>query len=159
MSEYSEIEIQTAKNMLKKGYKWIIRNKDLLYAFRSKPCKRLGGSWYSNTEVGLNVCYCVPIFENIKNSDSEPTSLANIVNPSPLDETEKRYLSAVIRPFKFDIWFIRKVNSKKKYGYQQIVISTIDDSDDIVLPLFKKDTMYKGMEADHFYKLDELGIE
>ena len=75
-----------------------------------------------------------------------------------LDEVEKRYLSAVIRPFKDYVWFIRKVNSEKNYGYQKIVIDLIDDSEQIALPLFKEDTMYKGMEVDKEYTVKELGL-
>ena len=40
MTNYSDIEIQTAKNMLKKGYKWIARDESgSLFAYTDKPRK------------------------------------------------------------------------------------------------------------------------
>ena len=40
--KYSEIEIQTAKNLLAKGYEWIARDEDdALYAFKTKPRIRM----------------------------------------------------------------------------------------------------------------------
>ena len=75
-----------------------------------------------------------------------------------LSNTEKKYLSAVIKPFRDKVDFICKVNTIKKYGYQNIVIGIGDSSTDIYLPPFKSETMYKGMKAGHEYTLEELGI-
>lgn len=71
-----------------------------------------------------------------------------------LDETEKRYLKAVIRPFKDKISFI----SKKTYdGICYIYIGAIGDT--ILLPKFKEGTMYNGMEDNKNYTLKELGLD
>lgn len=70
-----------------------------------------------------------------------------------LDEKEKEYLSSVIKPFRNEVTYIVKDgNSTKEY----IVINLKDES--IYLPYFKKDTMYKNMEANKEYTLEKLGI-
>ena len=75
-----------------------------------------------------------------------------------LDEAEKRYLRGVIRPFRDKVEFIKKLiffNGKAK-----ITIKIKNDGSTwyIGLPLFRKDTMYKGMEEDKEYTLEELGL-
>nr|DAW91324.1 MAG TPA: PROTEIN I, ELECTRON TRANSPORT [Bacteriophage sp.] len=72
-----------------------------------------------------------------------------------LDEAEKRYLKAVIRPFKDKIIYISKeIDFSREY---YIYIDLDDDS--ICLPNFKKGTMYNGMEEDKEYTLKELGLD
>lgn len=74
-----------------------------------------------------------------------------------LDDAERKYLSAVIRPFRDNICAISKLrelngtcewlnfNSKDEYGRFD-------------LPNFKAGTMYKGMENGRTYTLEELGL-
>lgn len=71
-----------------------------------------------------------------------------------LDKKEKEYLSAVIKPFKSRVAYIKRAffNEKKEWIY----ISLGNDS--ISLPNFEKDTMYKGMELNKGYTLEELGL-
>ena len=71
-----------------------------------------------------------------------------------LDEEEKEYLSAVIKPFKNRVDCIKKIDL---IGIEFIYICLNDDSLD--LPSFKKGTMYKGMKLDKRYTLEELGLE
>lgn len=71
-----------------------------------------------------------------------------------LDEEERAYLSAVIRPFKKCRVRIRK----GEYAGEEY-ISILIGLDITVLPYFKKGTMYKGMEAHKDYTLKELGLE
>ena len=81
--------------------------------------------------------------------------------PKPiLDEKEKKYLSAVIKPFRN-----RVINIKKESGYSieciKITLNPLKvmTADDIVyLPNFIKWSMYKGMETDKEYTLEELGL-
>lgn len=75
-----------------------------------------------------------------------------------LDEAEKRYLRGVIRPFRDKVEFIKKFIFSN--GKAKITIKTNNDGSTwyIGLPLFKKDTMYKGMEEDKAYTLEELGL-
>lgn len=71
-----------------------------------------------------------------------------------LDKKEEEYLSAVIKPFKSRVAYIKRAffNEKKEWIY----ISLGNDS--ISLPNFEKDTMYKGMELNKGYTLEELGL-
>ena len=73
-----------------------------------------------------------------------------------LDATEKRYLAGVIRPFKNRVEYINKqqscVNKNQKF------IGIILEKDTLILPYFTEGTMYKGMETDRNYTLEELGL-
>lgn len=71
-----------------------------------------------------------------------------------LDETEKEYLKAVITPFRDKVKGIIKEECKNK---QYIAIDIKDDSS-IDLPVFDKDTMYRGMKAGYTYTLEKLGL-
>lgn len=72
-----------------------------------------------------------------------------------LDKVEKEYLSAVVKPIR------DKIENIKKYRYgsddEYIVIDFIDEGC-LVFPFFEAGTMYKGMEEDRIYTLDELGL-
>ena len=79
-----------------------------------------------------------------------------------LNDAEKKYLSAVIKPFRGKVIYICKVdfvNFDNPEGcvYQRIVI-VLDNSPEVVLPLFKAGTIYKGMVAGHVYILEDLGL-
>ena len=155
MTKYSEIEIETAKNMLKSGFNWLARNKDgKLFVYSVKPIKA-DTVWYP---IGSCDCVCnyVPIFQSIHFGDKEPVSLAAIVNPQILDDAERRYLSAVIRPFRNKVLYIRK-GRLGDVNVEYISIQFIK-CDFICLPNFKSGTMYKGMEPDRGYTLEELGL-
>jgi hypothetical protein len=75
-----------------------------------------------------------------------------------LNDAEKKYLSAVIKPFRDRVEFICKLNSLERYGFQCIDIRFTDESIDMELPIFKSGTMYKGMEFGKEYTLEELGL-
>ena len=73
--------------------------------------------------------------------------------PKILDDVEKAYLSAVIKPFREEVETIEKTSFS---GYEQLQIS---DGDTVMaFPCFEKGTMYKGMEKDRDYTLKELGL-
>ena len=72
-----------------------------------------------------------------------------------LDDEEKEYLNAVIRPFKNRISNIVKRNFDSEKSYIVIHIN----SESFYFPYFKKGTMYEGMEADKQYTLKELGLD
>jgi len=86
-----------------------------------------------------------------------------------LDDAEKRYLSAVIRPFRNKVKYITKISCELIGGpsdYYFIIIGFVDEYfdmrfpsfSDMRFPSFSKDTMYKGMQLDHKYTLEELGL-
>ena len=72
-----------------------------------------------------------------------------------LDEKEKEYLSAVIRPFKGKVDYIKKFDITGK----EFICIYLKNNEDIDFPYFKKETMYKGMKLDKRYTLKELGLD
>lgn len=73
-----------------------------------------------------------------------------------LDETEKKYLTEVIRPFRKRIQFIQKRKEITEINpYIRIVI---EGNYKIVFPYITNKTMYKGMEVNKKYTLKELGL-
>lgn len=78
--------------------------------------------------------------------------------PNILEDAEKAYLSAVIKPFRKRIKYIKRMDNIFVNGnqYQFLCISLTNDY--FRLPLFKQGTMYKGMEANKRYTLEELGL-
>lgn len=79
-------------------------------------------------------------------------------NDEILDSTEKKYLAAVIKPFKDKVEYIIKEDTN--IGRQHIRIKYNDglDFEWMKLPDFKLDTMYVGMQPDKEYTLKELGL-
>ena len=155
MTKYSDIEIQTAKNLMEHGYKWLVRTESgRLYAHSAKPGK-LCGAWWS-TMRSEYVCSYVPIFQNIHSNDKEPVSLESIVHPHVLDDAEKRYLKDVIRPFRDQVESICKGCSD--FSGKEFIVICSKNGDGSVLPWFEPGTMYKGMERGRRYSLKELGL-
>ena len=76
-------------------------------------------------------------------------------NKPILDDVEKEYLSAVIRPFKDRVKYIRKYDCP----IREFIEIGISNDATIAFPNFKKGTMYKGMEANKEYTLKELGLD
>ena len=80
-----------------------------------------------------------------------------------LDEEEKKYLSAVIKPFRDQVIYIKKIDMylgcNKNAEY---ILGELGNEDDVVdtfsLPCFPKGSMYKGMETNKKYTLEELGL-
>ena len=73
-----------------------------------------------------------------------------------LDDAEREYLSAVIKPFRDRVKSISKHESLEK----EWVTITMEKGrlDDFDLPRFPKGTMYKGMEPNKEYTLKELDL-
>ena len=150
MAKYSDIEIQTAETLLKEGYKWLKANPvGTIVAYEIKPIKNP-----TKYVPGKIVCTaCVPIFKNVTWKDDEPTSLESIVHPPIPDDAERRYLSAVIRPFRNKVEYIEKVDvACEEYIHIQLNKAWA------FLPHFRTGTMYKGMKPNHGYTLEELGL-
>ena len=81
-----------------------------------------------------------------------------------LDDEEREYLAAVIKPFRNDVRYIVKHRSITPFGNFEHIEGIASDmySDDIsyffILPRFKNGTKYKGMEPDKRYSIEELGL-
>ena len=76
-----------------------------------------------------------------------------------LDEEEKKYLSAVIKPFRKEETTIMKRKEYSGCEFVRIAIEWKEGSIDYIeFPSFEKGTMYKGMELNKEYTLEELGL-
>ena len=111
--------------------------------FRASECGFVGlrFPWYESKEMF---------------SDKFLDQEINITVPEILDDVEKRYLSAVIRPFRKRVDSIIKISDPLSYDKEYIFIKL--DEDSVSLPYFKIGTMYQGMELDRPYTLKELGL-
>lgn len=74
-----------------------------------------------------------------------------------LNKAEKEYLRAVIQPFKEDIISI-KLRKASSFGKVFIYIE-LKNCDSIILPSFKKKSMYKNMILNKEYSLEELELD
>lgn len=77
-----------------------------------------------------------------------------------LDDVEKRYLESIFRPFKNRVMYVEKIF---RFGYEQIryrVSLPVEEYGNELceLPSFDKGIMYKGMEYDKKYSIEELGL-
>lgn len=84
-----------------------------------------------------------------------------IETPDILNEAEKRYLRAVIRPFRNKVIYIRKYFYSLSDAYAiEIYMKSVEgifNTEYLRLPLFKNE-MYKGMEKNKSYSLEELDL-
>lgn len=72
-----------------------------------------------------------------------------------LDDKEKEYLGNVIRPFRNEvIYIVKKIYNHREKEYIAINLK----NDNIFLPNFKENTMYKNMKINKEYTLEELGL-
>lgn len=76
------------------------------------------------------------------------------IKPEILDDVEKRYLIGVIRPFRDKVTYIKKF----VYSSGNAKIDINVENWYICLPIFPKNQMYKNMEDDKEYSLEELGL-
>lgn len=74
--------------------------------------------------------------------------------PEILTDKEKAYLSAVIKQFRGKV----KTIEKASFGGEEEYLKILLEMDLVSLPFFAKGTMYKGMEANKRYTLEELGL-
>lgn len=68
-----------------------------------------------------------------------------------LNNAERQYLSAAIKPFRQKVKYISKVCLKNEI----LIVIDLGDED---IPSFEKGTMYKGMKENKKYTLKELGL-
>ena len=96
-------------------------------------------------------------FKSLPNDFTGTLEVENgyIVEKEILDDVEKEYLSAVIKPFKDRVKYI----SKWDCPIGEFIEIGISNDRAIPFPNFKKNTMYKGMEVNKNYTLKELGLD
>lgn len=75
-----------------------------------------------------------------------------------LEEDEREYLAAVIRPFKENVCTVCKkyIQSYSGLSYEYIVVKL--NAERWGFPKFVEGTMYKGMKENKKYTLKELGL-
>lgn len=104
---------------------------------------------------------------NINNHDYQYTEemIAEVKRPTKyetiykreepiLDDKEKEYLGNLIRPFRDKVMNIAKITVSEENEYISISLN----NDIILLPNFKRNTLYKNMEANKEYTLEKLGL-
>lgn len=76
--------------------------------------------------------------------------------PKPiLTQEEKEYLSYVIKPFRDRVEYVRKyAHIDNKHEWIEIVFTNMF----MCFPFFEKGAMYKDMEVNKEYSVEELGI-
>ena len=90
----------------------------------------------------------------VNNFAGKKVKLTLETKESILDDIEKEYLSGVIRPFRDGIDCIEKM-SDIDGDYIKIYLKNYEH---FTLPYFKKNTMYKNMELDKEYTLEDLEL-
>lgn len=73
-----------------------------------------------------------------------------------LDDAEKRYLKAVIKPFRDKVKYMLKNSLNEEFI--SIVLEDKERREYFNFPYFKTGTMYKGMKSNKRYTLEELGL-
>lgn len=73
-----------------------------------------------------------------------------------LDKVEREYLSAVIKPFRKMIAYI--VKAQDFDDGKQCIRIILQNGDGMHFPYLDDDEMYKGMEVNKEYSLEELGL-
>lgn len=138
-----------AEWMIKNGYKFIDLDAKLIDPLRGSRITLNGKTidWTSLNNSANAICSWLDM------EHKEPI----------LDEAEKRYLKGVIRPFRVDVKYIVKYGGHfSSRAYEEIAVRYQDkrcgDAYSFILPKFEKGTMYKGMEVNRHYTLEELGL-
>ena len=118
---------------------------------------------YKLTEKGL--MYWSDISQIWENSNAIGNLLTGDIEIIKLilTEKEKGYLSAVIKPFRDRKVVIKKYEypqNEYKNECIQISVEYYDKTggEMFSLPIFKKGTMYQGLESNKCYTLEELGL-
>lgn len=82
-----------------------------------------------------------------------------IAEMSPLDDVERKYLKAVIKPFRDRVTGVIKVyNSSGDKAYISIRLGRTMFDDRVNLPYFEQDSMYRKMDSGRMYTVEELGL-
>ena len=119
--------------------RWVFCLEDIEYVVKQKHFKSLPNDYTGTIEVENGI----------------------IKEKEILDEAEKRYLKAVMRPFKDRVRYISKEDC---YDGDCYISIELGNGEHIDLPYFKKRTMYNGMEdngmgEDKRYTLKELRLD
>ena len=108
------------------------------------------------------LCKNKVIYERTYLADTGQKKLTDFFNwleqeykPPILDDVEKAYLSAVIKPFRNEVECIVKYMFSEEKEFLAICLH---NGEEITLPIFIRRTMYKGMKSHKEYTLEDLGL-
>lgn len=131
----------------------IYNNRGVKYTLRKDYIER------NRYSICINYIYKENCYENLSLNFTPNLQELYYYYDTILDDTEKRYLSKIIKPFKDRVRYIRKTQCGGVGYYIQIMFIEIDATPNFIdLPTFKGNTMYKNMKLDIQYTLDELDI-
>lgn len=127
---------------------------NLEYLFKRNSCLNISENtlhiYLENKEVGKI---------SLTSLDSEYNWLLQEYKEQILTDKEKQYLENALRPFKDIIVSIRKRNNYIGNFISVHIRTDIKSGNEMLdFPYFKKGTMYKGMEEDKKYTLEELRL-
>ena len=132
---------------LKLGEEFGLKNSDFSYKFTKRGLRK---RYITEEEWG-----CSTMLDDLLLGRVE---IVKTVKPI-LDNIEKQYLSAVIKPFKKQVISI----SKRSINYGEFINIMIDEGEfinprNICLPYFIPGKMYSGMKVNREYTLKQLGL-
>lgn len=119
------------------------------------------GTYFAVTKKGVPVncgnCECDEcLFADKDCTIKKMEWLLEEYKESILDDIEKEYLSAVIKPFRKRIKSIKKIDYPSNSAFISIAM---DKSEHIFLPVFELNSgMYQRMEINKEYTLEDLGL-
>ena len=110
----------------------------------------------------FNYVNCNKMWVNHKDMYSNKFLDQEVDIPSPhiLDKEEHDYLRAVCKPYK--VKYIRKLETEEGNQFIEIVVKSsvyYSSTASLSMPLFKPNSMYKGMEVDRDYTIEELELD
>lgn len=104
---------------------------------------------------GTNVVFEKPILLNRAHLSLFLSWLEEEYVPDILTDKEKAYLSAVIKPFRKKVEYVYKICLE--IGKRECLEISLENGV-VSFPYFEEGTMYKGMEVNREYTLEELGL-
>lgn len=154
MKEFTDDEKIIARN-IDKEYKWMARSKTgTLRIFKNKPIKIVGSvAWDSNRPPCVMTAFR-QIFKSITWEDKEPTLIKDIYDPQILDDAERKYLTAVLKPLPKVLYIKKRLYT----AYTCYIYVMFAKEESMAFPFFERHAMYTGMEGEKEYTLDDLGI-
>ena len=154
--ELELVEVQFTKSDLKDGDYCIFKNKERAIKFGGYVIMNRGTM--SLREYSKKLEHNHDSNYDIVRIDRPVEYKTIYKNDEILDSTEKKYLAAVITPFRNKVEYITKVDADIGRQYISIKYNNGLDYEWINLPDFKLATMYVGMKSNKEYTLEELGL-
>lgn len=149
---------------LKQELRWIARDKDgSLFVYKAKPerCDDWFGVHSQDIyEITMTFRFSIGVFNHLfKNVTWENGPIC--FRQPILDKVERRYLKTVFRPFHKRIISVYKqlTNDEMRECLFAKLEPLANFGDCMAFPMFEAGTMYKNMELNKIYTLEELGIK